>query len=757
MKQESLVLKEKYLLFCNVFGMDDEKTLLSELNYIESIIPETDDIGFLFERVVENIKSCERIKVSINKGVDVLDKLVFQIFEKLSDDPRVFGWYKTASQYGLDNANSGIGYCYLNGIGVEEDEDRAVEILEPLVEKGNTLAEYSLGRGRSLFDDKLILSAANKGLAIAQKEYADRLLIQGGIEKDNGASIESVKWYSLAAEQGLAVAQYILGDIYQEGRIIERDYSKAVEWFRKAAVQGYSHSQRKMGNINYNGIIIDQNYQEAVMWYGTAFAHKDLDYDDAEDLFNYGNCFYLGLGVVQDYGQALKWFRKAANEGSSEAKNAIGDCYYNGTGLDQDIEEAVKWYKEAAEEGSVTALTNIGECYCDGKGVPKDAVEGVRWYLKAAEQGDGRAQNFVGVHYARGDGIEKNEETAFEWYKKSAATGYSWGQYNLGQSYYYGSGVKADTDKAIENYEKAAEQGLAVAQYKLGYIYTPRCTGFGHRNNTQASLYWLIKSALQKNYDAQEELDSILDLAIDDDRWDIGCDINEVIEKLSVLELSSNEIEIVIKICPYINYEKQLLMAYRIRIMGLSADVNTKALTQLGEIYRSIVNKNEEKNEASSMAFDCYKTAADRGDPDAQLILGKCYKGAYSYGGIAPLDLDESVAWFEKSADKGNDYAKLELAELYTTELTGLSLWSPIHTTHYWKYWNEEEGIKILLQLFEKYKGKKKGGRYPDAYGCAILAVDWLDNIRGSKGKMWSLMHGATKWPRHITGKGIVD
>ncbi len=56
-----------------------------------------------------------------------------------------------------------------------------------------------------------------------------------GVPADNA---EALRWYRMAAEQGLAAAQNKLGFIYAEGKGIRRDYIEAVKWYRKAAEQG---------------------------------------------------------------------------------------------------------------------------------------------------------------------------------------------------------------------------------------------------------------------------------------------------------------------------------------------------------------------------------------------------------------------------------------------------------------------------------------------------------------------------------------
>ncbi|MBR5893847.1 MAG: sel1 repeat family protein, partial [Bacteroidaceae bacterium] len=68
----------------------------------------------------------------------------------------------------------------------------------------------------------------------------------------------------------------------------------------------------------------------------------------------------------------------------------LGYCYGTGSGVEKDPTEAVKWYRKAAEQGQVNAQYNLGLCY--EIGVAKDLAEAVKWYRKAAEQGHADAK-----------------------------------------------------------------------------------------------------------------------------------------------------------------------------------------------------------------------------------------------------------------------------------------------------------------------------------------------------------------------------
>ncbi len=62
-------------------------------------------------------------------------------------------------------------------------------------------------------------------------------------------------------------------------------------------------------------------------------------------------------------------------------------------------EEAVKWFRKAAENGYADAQNRLGARYSNGQGVIKDEEEAFRWFLKAAEQGHSKAQSNVGYRY----------------------------------------------------------------------------------------------------------------------------------------------------------------------------------------------------------------------------------------------------------------------------------------------------------------------------------------------------------------------
>ena len=69
------------------------------------------------------------------------------------------------------------------------------------------------------------------------------------------------------AEQGLAVAQFNLGVMYEKGQGTLQDDEKAIFWYTKSADQANANAQFNLGNMYYEGLGVPQDYKAAIHWY----------------------------------------------------------------------------------------------------------------------------------------------------------------------------------------------------------------------------------------------------------------------------------------------------------------------------------------------------------------------------------------------------------------------------------------------------------------------------------------------------------
>jgi hypothetical protein len=100
----------------------------------------------------------------------------------------------------------------------------------------------------------------------------------------------------------------------------------------------------------------------------------------------------------------------------------LGAEYYSGTGVAKDTPEALRWYRKAGDQGYAAAQYNLGQAYNLGNGVEKDPAEAARWWQKAAEQGMAKAQYNLGMAYRAGAGVEKDNLQAYFWIAIAASS-----------------------------------------------------------------------------------------------------------------------------------------------------------------------------------------------------------------------------------------------------------------------------------------------------------------------------------------------
>jgi TPR repeat protein len=150
----------------------------------------------------------------------------------------------------------------------------------PTSAQGSPQSSTSAPRNDGADSDKL-LSLALEGDAEAQYQLATRYYAttDGAI----GDYAQASHWWHLAAQQGLAKAQFALGVLYANGRGVNTDYARAVHWYRQAAKQGLAEAQ-----------------------------------------YNLGMHYWLSRGMPRDAAMAIKWLRKAADQGLPQAQHNLG-------------------------------------------------------------------------------------------------------------------------------------------------------------------------------------------------------------------------------------------------------------------------------------------------------------------------------------------------------------------------------------------------------------------------------------------------
>jgi TPR repeat protein len=126
--------------------------------------------------------------------------------------------------------------------------------------------------------------------------------------------------FSLAAEEGLDLAQYNLAILYFMGQGVEKDVGMAFKWTETAALQGHQAAQYNLGSLYYSGDGTDKDLDEAINWYSEAATGGH-----PEAAFLLAKMYQEGEGVASDSIQAHAWASLAISRDHQKAGDVRSD------------------------------------------------------------------------------------------------------------------------------------------------------------------------------------------------------------------------------------------------------------------------------------------------------------------------------------------------------------------------------------------------------------------------------------------------
>ena len=521
------------------------------------------------EAVKWNLKAAEQgdVTAQVNLAASYFEGWGVEI-----DYKEAFKWYVKAAEQGDAIAEDRVGTMYALGTVGEPNLEEARKWLEKAAAKGFAHSQYLLGRmyfrgdGVERDTDKggrLIQEALKKGEIEASKYF---------LESINFAADAKLRFElsMLMAEAGFPEAQYFVGYMYYKGDGVAKNFDEAMKWFYAAANGGHEQSVKIINEFvaseddgdtkTLNELVTNpfNMFSEEELRQKFEKFKKDALAGNVKAQAALGTAYALGKGTEKDLKEALKWYKKAAENGDEMAyyllnrletqqmeqeesnaekplkapekknKNAkkvlialialiglivlfkrpkimakklynLGKKYENGSSLlPQNFEKAFDCYKTAAELGMLQAQSKLADIYYYGKlGVDKDYNAAFKWYQKAAERGDGSAQRMSGNMYFKGQGVAQDFDEAWKWYEKAAKNNDAEAQKMLGIICYHTDNI----EEASFWFIKAAEQGEPEAQSILGNMYY---TGNGTvERDFKEAFNWFCRAAEQGNAYAQ--------------------------------------------------------------------------------------------------------------------------------------------------------------------------------------------------------------------------------------------------------------
>ena len=135
-----------------------------------------------------------------------------------------------------------------------------------------------------------------------------------------------------------------------------------------------------------------------------------------------------GKGIPEDKSEALKWCRKAADMGNSEAMLKLGFMYANVHATDavEPDDEAIFWWKKAAASGNGDAMSTLGYKYFQLGRATRDARyfdAAINWLMKGAKVNHAQSMYQLGLMYMVGEGVQQSYPQAVDWLRKAASYG----------------------------------------------------------------------------------------------------------------------------------------------------------------------------------------------------------------------------------------------------------------------------------------------------------------------------------------------
>ncbi len=264
------------------------------------------------------------------------------------DHARAFQYYFSASKQNHPASCYRVAACYEMGAGVKKDDARAVQFYRKAAALGDPFAMHKyalmllyghLGMKRNLREG---ISWLKRAAAVASVECPQSLMDLARLfEKDSGCPMVipdegySMELYRKAANLGHAPAQYRLGTCLEFGLIgCDADPLAALKWYAKAADQGLPDAELALSH-----------------WYLSGTPATALGDADAES-------HYI-LKPSDD--EAFNWAKKAAERGHPKAQYTLGYYWEEGIGCDADFGQALLWYRRSAEQKYHRALKRLVE------------------------------------------------------------------------------------------------------------------------------------------------------------------------------------------------------------------------------------------------------------------------------------------------------------------------------------------------------------------------------------------------------------
>ncbi len=448
-------------------------------------------------------------------------------------------------------------------------------------------------------------------------------------ELEGAWSLEAFEEVRALAESGNAQAQYYLGNVYETANGVVQNLADAVHWYLLAAEQGYAKAQARLGLIYF------------------------IEPPPAAGLSHDSRTEYVG--GVRDGGADDRKTSDAIGSGSNAVRlsGTLGKSFPNGFGVGQNYVEAAKWNRRAADAGIAEAQTRFAHQLALGLGVACDPGRAMRYFHAAARQNDPAGQAGLGILIAGGYGGKPRYEAAVPWLQRAASAGNAAAQYWLGQAHLLEASGLGSPSSGLKLLRRAAEQGHTSAMYEFAMAVWRGDSG---AVDLDLSETWLRRAASRGHDAAIRALGQLLLEREDDDGIDAANWLRQGAEKGD-------------------RRSAALLAELYLRGRGVPRDLveashwlglaGTEARTEAYALLAAFHAKGSGAKDNYAVAVGWLGLAARRGSVAAQFNLGSLYGQGR---GLAKNER-KAAEWYRRAALAGNTQAAFYLGLLYAGDV----------------------------------------------------------------------------------------
>ena len=271
--------------------------------------------------------------------------------------------YKTAHKLFLELAEQGVvkaqyklGLIYGKGKGVAKDYSKAFKWWNLAAEKGNGKAQTNLGwmyeMGKGVPKDAQKAAnwyqlASNQGFAKAQEKL--NLLLNKTKEFKNLKEKSSKEIKDL---------QTINAALNSELNQIKSENAKAIEATNQANAKAEqeqlasisdNHSELNTGSVSFRGDALD------------VASYSEDTFTEVGDYINDSDRLHEAINSLdkKEFVTAHQLFLDLADKGIAEAQINLGMMFESGQGVPQDFNEAIRWYRLAADQKLIKAQKKL--------------------------------------------------------------------------------------------------------------------------------------------------------------------------------------------------------------------------------------------------------------------------------------------------------------------------------------------------------------------------------------------------------------